>query len=269
MQQYSVLMTMYKKDVPAYAKLAIDSMLNQTVITDDFVLVCDGPLTEELNELLGEYSRKYPFFNVVKLPQNIGLGAALRKGVILCKNELIARMDDDDIARPQRCELELLEFEKRHDLDICGSFMNEFESNPTEIIRIKEVPVSQEEILSFSRRRNPFNHSTVMFKKESILSVGNYSPMRTNQDVDLWVRALNQGLVGTNIPEALVNFRFDSKTYQRRKDWKNVKLMIEVWSSFRKNRYCSLLDYMYVVLMQMSAYILPSKCLEWAYNHLR
>lgn len=269
MQKYSVLMTMYKGDNPKYARLSIDSMLNQTVKTDDFVLVCDGPLTPELDALLDEYQNNNTFFHVYRLPQNVGLGAALRYGVTVCKNELIARMDDDDIALPHRCELELREFEKDINLDICGSFMNEFESDPKDIIRIKKVPLVKEEILTFSRRRNPFNHSTVMFKKVSILSVGNYSPMRTNQDVDLWVRALNKGVQGMNIPEPLVNFRFDSSTYGRRKNWKNVKLMIDVWAFFRKNGYCSFADFIYVSLMQMAAFVMPQKCLEWAYNHLR
>lgn len=269
MQSYSVLMTMYKGDSPEFAKLAIDSMINQSVKTDDFVLVCDGQLTKELNDLVAEYEKKEACFNVVRLPQNVGLGSALKHGVSICKNELIARMDDDDVAKPNRCELELNEFSKNPNLDICGSFMNEFECNPKEVIRIKEVPIFHRDILKFARRRNPFNHSTVMFKKKAILAVGNYSKMRTNQDVDLWVRALNNGLIGYNIPKPLVDFRFDSNTYQRRKDWKNVHLMIKVWKDFYKRNYCSVVDLSYVIFLQVAIYLMPSKLLKWSYDYFR
>lgn len=270
MENYSVLMTMYKKDNPIYARLAIDSMLNQTIKTNDFVLVCDGPLTNELNELIAEYQEKYEdIFNVIRFEENKGLGAALRHGVHVCKNDLIARMDDDDIAKLNRCEIELKVFEEYEDVSIVGAYMNEFEENPNEILRVKTVPIEQVDILKFSKRRNPFNHSAVMFKKQDILRVGNYSEMRTNQDVDLWVRALNKGLIGRNIPESLVDFRFDSNTYQRRKDWKNVKLLIEVWREFYKNGYCRLTDFLFVVVVQLVMFIFPQSVIQWCYDHLR
>lgn len=270
MKNYSVLMTMYKKDNPAHARLAIDSMLNQTVKTNDFVLVCDGPLTKELDELIDVYQKNNAgIFNVVRFEENKGLGAALRYGVNICKNDLIARMDDDDIAKLNRCEIELKVFEEHPEVSIVGAYMNEFEENPNEVLRVKTVPVEQADILRFAKRRNPFNHSTVMFKKQDIIMVGNYSEMRTNQDVDLWVRALNKGLIGINVSESLVDFRFDSNTYQRRKDWKNVKLLIEVWSEFYKSGYCRLKDLLYVVVVQLVMFVFPKSVIQWCYDHLR
>ena len=92
MQKYSVLMTIYKKDNPNYARTSIDSMLMQTICTDDFVIICDGPLTQALDIMLDEYDKKYPgLFNIIKLEENMGLGAALRYGVLCCKNDIIAR----------------------------------------------------------------------------------------------------------------------------------------------------------------------------------
>lgn len=269
MQNYSVLMTIYVKDNPDYVKLSIDSMLQQTIQTNDFVLICDGPLNKELDSILDFYDKNYKFFNIIRLPQNVGLGAALKEGVIHCKNTLIARMDDDDIAKPLRCELELMEFEKNENLDICGAYMNEFDINPDNPVRIKQVPVTHDEIKNFSKRRNPFNHSTVMFKKDRIISVGNYSSMRTNQDVDLWVRALNYGLQGYNIAQPLVDFRFDANTYARRKNLKNVKLMLKVWENFWKSKYCSLGDYIYVIVVQLAIYLMPNWLLRWSYDHVR
>lgn len=269
MENYSVLMTVYKKDNHKFVKQSIDSMINQTIKTNDFVIICDGELTDELNSLLDEYKCKYNYINIYRLKENVGLGAALRFGLTKCKNRLVARMDDDDISYENRCEKELKHFEENPNVVIVGSYVNEFESNSDDILRMKAVPEKQSDILLFSKRRNPFNHSTVMFDKEKIIKIGNYSKMRTNQDVELWVRALNNGCEGYNIPEPLVLFRFDSSTYRRRKDWKNVKLMIEIWGNFLKKGYCTKIDLFCVSVMQIGVFIMPERIVRWAYNKLR
>ena len=270
MENYSVLMTIYKKDNPAFAKVGIDSMLAQTHLTDDFVLVCDGPLAPELDDLIDSYIAEHPhLFNVVRLPQNVGLGSALRHGVQVCKNELIARMDNDDISKPQRCAHEVAYMEAHPDCALVGSHMYEFDNDPATPIRTKTVPIGFENIKKYARRRNPFNHSSVMLRKSSVLAAGNYSEMRTNQDVEFWVRMLNNGYRCENLDEILVDFRFDNDTLARRKEWKNSKLMIDVWKQFRKKGYCTYGDYLVVKWVQIAMYIMPVKLLDWVYNHLR
>lgn len=267
MSNFSVLMTAYSNDNPEFLKLAIDSMLNQTVRTDDFVIVCDGPLTSELDAVLKDFSDNNPnVFNIKRLERNVGLGKALRIGLLECKYELVARMDDDDIAISDRCEKQIDMFNKYPRLSIIGSYMDEFEDDYKSPFRTKSVPCNIGEIRKYSRRRNPFNHSTVMFKKSAILAAGNYSEMCTNQDVELWVRLLNSGYIGYNIPESLVLFRFDKNTYKRRKKWTNIKLLIEVWKGFQKNRYCSISDYLFVYWSQIAIYIMPSFILKWLYR---
>lgn len=267
---YSVLMTIYKKDSPEYFIQSVESMLNQTVKTNDFVLVCDGELTDELEKaIVLAFKGHESILNLVRLEKNVGLGQALNIGLPLCKNEWVARMDDDDVSHLNRCELQLKYIEQHPDLTILGSYVNEFEDDPRKPIRVKTVPTEYSEILKFSRRRNPFNHSTVMLNKEKTIGAGNYSVIRTNQDVSTWVRLLNSGCKGANLPEALVDFRFDANTYERRKDLKNISLMIKVWWSFYQKKYCSLLDFMYVFLIQVYFLIMPKSAIIWAYNHKR
>ena len=270
MIDYSVLMTVFKNDVPEYFVESVSSMLNQTVKTNDFVLVCDGPITEELELAIKTVFEGYEsILNLLRLPENVGLGKALHIGLPLCKNEWVARMDDDDISHLNRCEVELRYIESHPGLSIVGSYVNEFDNNPNRPLRTKRVPIEEKEILQFSKRRNPFNHSSLMIKKNDILKAGNYSIMRTNQDVDTWVRVLNKGFKGANIPQSLVDFRFDKNTYKRRKDWDNIKLLIDVWKRFWKQGYCSMFDYCYVFSVQIIMYLIPYKLLQWAYDHLR
>ena len=114
LDNYSVLMSVYYKENPEWLKESIESMLKQTIKTNDFVLIEDGKLTRELEDIVVEYERKYPdIFNVVRLEENIGLGPALEKGINICKNEIIARMDSDDISVATRCEKQLKELESQ------------------------------------------------------------------------------------------------------------------------------------------------------------
>ena len=107
-KKYSVLMSLYKKEKPEYLNLAIQSMIDQTVRPDEIVIVKDGHITNELKTVLDDYQSKYPaLFNIVGYEKNRGLGLALNYGLKHAKNELIARMDTDDIAKPERCEKQL------------------------------------------------------------------------------------------------------------------------------------------------------------------
>lgn len=267
---YSVLMTVYINDKPEYLKKSIESILNQTVRTNDFVLVKDGPITKELQEVIDNYIDVYnELFKVIDLSHNVGLGAALREGIVCCSNELVARMDNDDIAYSYRCELQLREFENDDMLDLVGAYVDEFIEEESNIIGIRKVPLTEEEILRFSKHRNPFNHPTVMFKKSKVLACGNYSTMRTNQDVELWVRMLHNGCKTKNIPQSLVLFRFDDNTFQRRKDWTNIKLMIDVWKGFLNKGYCSYYDYFKVIAMMLVMKLVPLSVLKWIYANFR
>ena len=122
MEKYSVLMSLYFKEKPEYLRLAIQSMVDQTLKPDEIVIVKDGQITSELQRELDVFVDKYPIlFKIVGYENNRGLGLALNYGLEHCKNELVARMDTDDIAKPNRCEKQLMAFEKDQDLSIVES----------------------------------------------------------------------------------------------------------------------------------------------------
>ena len=168
---YSVLMSVYYKEKAIHLDESMQSIFNQTILTNDFVLVCDGTLTSELDTVIGKYQKKYPnILNIKRLKTNKGLGNALNEGLNLCKNELVARMDSDDIAKIDRCEKELNAFNNNQNISIVGSAIEEFVENTNQVVNIKRVPSDYLEIIKFSKKRNPFNHPSVMFKKSDIIS---------------------------------------------------------------------------------------------------
>ncbi len=267
MEKYSVLISLYKKENPEYLRLAIDSMLSQTVAPDEIVIVEDGPLTEELHLVIKEYVTKYPeLFQIVVNEKNLGLGLALNNGLKACRNELVARMDTDDISKPERCEKQLKVFEKNPELSIVGAWVDEFCSTPDEVVSVRAVPVKHEEIYGFAKKRSAFNHPVVMYRKSKVLEHQGYSDLRRNQDVDLFGRMLYGGCKAQNIGESLLYFRSNDDLAKRRKSWENTKSYIDTIKRFWKMGYASMADYIVVTVAQTGMFLMPVKVQHWVYK---
>ncbi len=209
-------MSIYKKENPAFLRQALDSMLGQTVPPAEIVMVKDGPLTKELEAVLSEYSSKNSdLFKFVSYGENHGLGYALHKGMLSCSHEIVARMDTDDVARPDRMEKQLAAIEGG--LDMVGSDVVEFVDSPETPIASTYLPKGMDDILACSKRRNPFRHPPMTFKKSKVLAAGNYSSeFLYFEDWDLFNRMLASGCRADNIPEPLVAMRVSSDFYARR-----------------------------------------------------
>lgn len=260
MQNYSVLMSVYAKEKPEYLRLSMQSMWDQTVPTDDFVLVCDGPLTDELNEVIVEMQREHgDVLHVVRLEKNSGLGIALAEGILHCKNELVARMDSDDISRKDRCEIQLKFFEDKPDIDICGSHIIEFEGTPDNELSRRKVKLIHDEIVEFQKTRTAFNHTTVMYKKSSVYNAGNYMSMPLIEDSYLWVRMILNGSQCANIDDYLVYVRTGRDMIARRGGWDYFKKYKAGRKKIMDTGFINLSDYYYTVAAQFVVTMMPGK----------
>lgn len=215
---YSVLMSVYVKEKAEYLKQAMDSIWNQTIPTDDFVLVCDGPLNTELDAVIDEMQAVHPdTLHVVRLEKNAGLGVALNEGLKHCKHEIVARMDSDDIAFADRCERQLAVFRKHPEVSLCSGTVVEFLDSIDNVVGKRELPETHEEIVSFSRKRNPCNHPSVMFKRSAVEAAGGYiEKYHLFEDYYLWVRMLMNGAEARNIKEPIIYMRTPADLYMRR-----------------------------------------------------
>lgn len=265
--EYSVLMTVYKNDNPEYLKKSIRSMINQTKYPAEIVIVKDGPVTSSLQAIIDSMNEEAcGIINQIQLDENVGLGLALNEGLKVCKNDLVARMDADDISKKHRCEIQVREFEKDENLDIIGSSVDEFITNEDNIICTRIVPTTHDEIYRFSKQRDPFNHPTVMYKKSKVIQCGGYSNLRKNQDTDLWIKMLRNGCKTKNINESLLLFRFEEGTYERRKSWINTKLLLKIRYNAFKIGFSSFMDFFKVAIIQIGIYVMPIKFEKWIYK---
>ena len=263
-KKYSVLMSLYKKEKPEYLKLALDSMINQTIPPDEIILVEDGPLTDELYAVLEEY----PLLHRVRNQTNLGLGLALNVGLKVCRNELVARMDTDDCSKPDRCEKQLVRFAEKPYLSIVGSHIDEFVGDISNVVSKRIVPTSSEDIYEFAKKRSAFNHPTVMYSKTAVLDNNGYADLKRNQDVDLFGRMQFKGYKAENIDESLLWFRSSDELSKRRKSWENTWSYIATIKNFWKMGYSTFNDYVIVAIAQMGMYLMPVKVQNLIYKKL-
>lgn len=225
MIKFSVIISIYHNDKTEYVANALDSVtMAQTIKPNEVVLVVDGPVPDDLKTLISEKEKaSQDLYNVIWLPENKGLGNALRIGVNNAKYELLARMDSDDISVPDRFAKQVAFMEQHPECDIVGGQINEFIDSESNIMGKREVPCSNSDITTWMKKRCPFNHMSVMFRRSRILEVGNYLDWHYNEDYYLWIRMAQAGYQFANLPDTLVNVRVGKEMYQRRGGWKYFK----------------------------------------------
>lgn len=268
--QYSVLMSVYHKEKPEYLKQAIESIQAQTLPTDDFVLVCDGPLTPELDSVIeAKQVEMGQVLQVIRLPQNDGLGHALNEGLKHCKNELVARMDSDDISAEDRCEKQLRLFAQNPDVDISSGTLLEFSESPAEPIGKRKVPLTNNEIREFSKKRCPFNHPCVMFKKTAVEKAGGYKETyHLFEDYYLWIRMLRINCQAQNLPDVLLYMRTPNDMYKRRGGKEYAKSMLRFHWWVHKSGWTNFLEFCTGALPHAIVCVMPTTIRKIIYKAL-
>lgn len=221
--EYSVCMSVYRNDNPEYLRLALDSMLRQTLPPKELVIVQDGTVSQAISDVLTEYANSYANFRVIPLDVNQGLGIARKIGVEHCSCEYIAVMDADDIAQPNRMELQMKFMADNPHVDLVGGQIAEFIDSSENIVGFRNVPLTDEEIKKYVKYRCPINHMTVTFRKQSVIKAGNYQHWHYNEDYYLWIRMFLNNAIFANLPEELVRVRVGKDMYARRGGWKYFK----------------------------------------------
>lgn len=267
--KYSVLMSVYSKENPKWFDESIKSMLNQTVLCDEFVIVEDGYLAKELDEVVEKYVREYPkLFNIVKIERNSGLGLALQLGVEKCKNEWIARMDSDDYSFPERLEKQLEYINKNRDVSLVGSWHNEFIEDTDNIQTTKKLPETNEKIIDYSKRRNPFSHPSVLMRKSAVLKAGNYRKYHLVEDYDMWLRMIRTGAKCYNIQESLIAVRVSKDLYKRRGGIKYLKSILKFKKEQYKIGYFSFKDYIISSTSSAIVCLMPGCLRQFVYEKM-
>ena len=270
LESCSVLMCLYKGDKPKYLSAALDSILEQTTPPNDIVVVVDGFIPDKLEQTLKNYAKSHKIINVVRLSKNVGVGAASNEGLKHCKNELVAKMDADDICAPNRLERQLHEFNRRKDLVLLGGQLAEFINDDAKnVVSYRRVPTTKDEIKKFAKRRSPFNNVTVMYKKSIIMAAGGYPKLNRAEDYYLYSKLMADGQIVDNLSDVLVYCRLDNDFIKRRKSWQHTKEMIGARNEIRKLGVSSWTDLIVVSAAQIGLFLVPVGLAKKFYRKVR
>jgi glycosyltransferase involved in cell wall biosynthesis len=265
MTDFSVLMSVYHNEKVSYFKECLDSIVHQTCLPDEIVLVEDGPLPDDILCLIEQYKVK---LNIVtyKLTENQGLAIALSEGIKKCNFELIARVDTDDINSVSRFEKQLNIFQNNPEVDVVGSNLMEFENSLSNLKKMKLVPEFHNDIVSFSKLRNPINHPSVMFKKSKVLQSGSYQNIPFFEDYYLWFNMFKNDCIFYNIQDPLVYFRTGSDMIGRRHGIKYFFVELKFYYRLFNENFISFFNFTIAVISRAPLRLIPKFLLKLLYN---
>jgi len=265
---FSVLLSLYYKENPSALDQCFQSIWNdQTIHPNEIVLVLDGPISDQLSQIVLSWQRKIgENLKVIPLEQNIGLGNALNEGLKYCSNEWVFRMDTDDICTPDRFEKQLAFIECNPDVVLFGGQVLEFENEPRDSQVLKTVPTSNDEIRQFAQKRCPFNHMTVAYKKTVINELLGYQHHLFMEDYNLWLRVIGAGYKVANMSDIILYARVGNGMHARRKGLEYIKSEKQLLNLKKQLKLQNPIHANMLFLIRSALRLVPSSLLGKFYN---
>ena len=222
---FTVLISIYFKEQPKHFNACMESIWDaQTLRPTEIILIEDGPLTPELDEVIEQWQNKLvDTLCVKKLEKNVGLGKALNEGLKHCTNEWVFRMDTDDICTPDRFSKQVAFIKENPDVVLFGGQILEFNQDVSDAHVLKAVPENHNEIKAFAQNRCPFNHMTVAYRHDVITLLGAYQHHLFMEDYNLWLRVIGAGYKVANLPDVILFARVGNGMHARRKGLEYIK----------------------------------------------
>lgn len=263
MNKFSVIIPIHKLADPYFLIDAVNSVVNQTIVPDEIIVVIDGPIGRELDNIIENLTKKNKLV-IVRLDYCMGPGAARHSGILKSQNNIIALMDSDDISRNYRFEKEL-DILTNENVDAVGGWIEEFTSMPGDLNKFRITPESHQKIVSYSKWRMPVNNVTMVFKKEAYLSVGGYKSLRQFEDFDLVSRMLISGMKFHNIQKVLVDVRVGNEMHKRRRGISFLTDELGVFKRMYLLGYISIWHYALNIVIRVLIRLLPTQIMKYLY----
>lgn len=270
-RDFTVLLSVYAQESPNNLDQALSSIYKeQELKPSEIVLVQDGPLTPELEEVIARYKAALPsVLKVFPLPENRGLGRSLNFGLKQCSYELVARMDTDDIALPHRFKTQIDFMEENPSVDIVGGAIEEFEQVPGDMKSIRFSREDHESLVRYAKSRNPLNHPTTLYKKSKLMEVGSYKHMPGHEDYYLWVRMIQAGAILANVKDTLLYFRVGNGMVNRRSGFKYIQHEHRFLKALKKLGFINIAEFYTLLFLKAPIRLMPNSALTILYKILR
>lgn len=262
----TAIISVYKNDDPNYFNDAVNSLLGQTLLPDEILIIVDGPVGDQIKKQLNEFS-KYEVVKVKMLDKNVGRGKARHIAISAAKNDYIAMMDADDISKSDRFEKQMAKISESN-ADIVGSYIEEFEETPGDKKIIRKVPVTHDQIMKFAKWKQPMNHVTILFKKQAYLSTGGYRGFKMLEDFELFHRMILNGMKFVNIPEVLVYVRFSEKNQSKRSGLSYFKEEYQVLKEMKQSGHMNAVQFILSCFIRLTTRMMPLSLANKFYTYI-
>jgi glycosyltransferase involved in cell wall biosynthesis len=264
-EPFSLLVSVYDGDRADHIRRAFRSAVDdQTVPPDQVVIVQDGPVRDELARCLADLAAGSPVpVTLVPLERNVGLGPALDRGIEAAWYDVVARMDADDVAMPHRFEVELPLI---RDADLVGAGLLEFVDDTDDIVGRRIPPTDPARIQRYARLADPFNHPTVVYRRQAVLAAGGYGDLPLMEDYALFARMLGNGARAVNVAEPLVFYRVGSTAFKRRGGARLFRSELRLQREFRRDGFTTAAEYVRNVLLRGGYRLIPWWCRRAVYR---
>lgn len=268
-EPFSLLLPVYREDRPEFLAAAFaSSVVHQVLRPSEVVIVRDGPVGQELQDELAAIVASSPVPTiVVALEDNVGLARALEAGLARCMNDIVARMDADDLSYSRRFAVQLPML--LGGLDVVGSAIHEFvidQQGNRRIVGTRTPPTEQGAIAAQMPFHNPFNHPSVVFRKSAVLRSGGYEALGVMEDYWLFARMLADGARAGNSTEALVGYRVNVGAYARRGGWRLFASELRLQRAFRVRGITTRLQFLRNVMLRGGYRLVPEPIRKLAYR---
>ena len=175
-------------------------------------------------------------------------------------------MDSDDYSMPNRIERQFEVIKKNPNISIVGTNVNEFIDSIDNVISHVVLPEMPDEIYKFSKKRCPFRHPSLLYKKSEVLKAGNYRDYYLCEDYDIYVRMLKNKIECYNIQEPLVYMRINENFYKRRGGIKYLKSIMRFKNEQLETGYFSVFDYLISTIPHVIVCLMPNKIRDYVYR---
>jgi len=267
MEKYSILASLYKNSIKEEVEEALQSIFNQTYLSDQIVLVFDGPIPNDTKAYIEDLQKTHKEIEIVDLKENVGLGKALAAGMEHCRNEIVVRVDTDDISVPDRCQKQVEFMVNNPEYGAISSNICEFIDNIDNVVAERDVPQTHEEICEYLKKRCPLNHMAAVLRKGEVQKAGGYQHWYLDEDSFLWVRMYLAGSKFYNIQEDLVYARVGRDMYARRGGYKYYKSERDLFKYMLDNKVIGVFGYLEAIAIRFVVQVLmPNKVREWFFK---
>lgn len=268
-KDYTVIMSIYFKVLPEYLVLSINSVLKQTLLPKKFIVIKDGPLTDEQEKVIAPIFKKYKdLFEIISFEKNRGCGPAYNEALKHCNTKYAMIMDSDDYIIPEKNELQIQYLLDHPECDIVGSNTYEFINHIENKVSYRVMPKSDTEIKKMAHKRCPIVQPSAMFKVDKVLESGSYQPSKLTEDYDLYIRMILNGCIFYNIQKVLSYTRVTDDFYARRGGLSYLKPILGFKYKWYKNDFFTFKEFIVTSGSSLIVSLMPNKLRTFVYKKL-